>query len=242
MIPDCAHEPAIIALFKATGASLGVLAAALAWLLNNLLAWIVWQMGQWRRRHEIIKALHAEIESNSESEKNYADPVEADKLIVRLKSDLGPYKPLAPYVAIVDRNVVFEQVASSITALPARIIEKVVNYYNFTRGLTVQLADFRSDAYKSMSRERQESVIRQTYALGAEVAKAASAALDALRAEIQALKIGFALALVGLAITALVLVPAAIGLASRVMNDTVKPAVIWASACDLSPSNLQKHP
>ena len=238
---DCAHEPPLIALFKTPGASLGLLGAVLAWLLNNLLAWIVWQLGQLRRRHETIKALHAEIESNSESEKNYAALGEAEKLIARLKYDLGPYKSLTPYVAVVDRNVVFEQIAGSITVLPARVIGKVVSYYNLTNGLTAQLEDFRSEAYRTLSQARQETAIRGTYVLGADVARAAAAALEALSVELQALKIGFSLALALMAILGLVFIPAAIGFVGRFVNDALKPAVEWASACDLSPSNAQKH-
>ena len=41
MAIDCLHEPAILAFGKAFGASLGIFAAALAWLLNNAIRWLV---------------------------------------------------------------------------------------------------------------------------------------------------------------------------------------------------------
>ena len=237
MAIDCLHEPAILAFGKAFGASLGIFAAALAWLLNNAIRWLVWLISEWRREYELIKALRAEIASNSSAEGNWSDAASADQLLASLKSDLGPYKPWTPYVAVIEGNQVFDSAKPSISRLPANAIEKLVAYYNLTSGLTTQLADFRSEAYAGLSHQRQTKVIREVYALGAEVQKAAQTALDGLNGRLEALRILYGL---GIAVGALALfigVPSALGTGRALWAYAVTPAVEWASSCDLAPRN-----
>jgi hypothetical protein len=176
----CGNQPAIIALVKITGPSLGIVAAAFAWIANNFISWCAWQIGRSIKRYDTMKALRAEISSNSQSEQNYADPEAAEALIASLRADIGPLKPLIPYVAVIDRNVVFDNVSASLSLLPAKAAADVVAYYNLTGGLTAQLMDFRSETFARLSHERQKAVIRRLFILGAQVAAAASVAQETL--------------------------------------------------------------
>jgi hypothetical protein len=147
----CGNQPAIIALVKITGPSLGIVAAAFAWIANNFISWCAWQIGRSIKRYDTMKALRAEISSNSQSEQNYADPEAAEVLIASLRADIGPFKPLIPYVAVIDRNVVFDNVSVSLSLLPAKAAADVVAYYNLTDGLTAQLMDFRSETFARLA-------------------------------------------------------------------------------------------
>lgn len=234
MAIDCLHEPILLSLGKAFGASLGILGAALAWLFNNLLRWLVWVVGEWRKEYELIKALRAEIASNGASERYWSDPAVADKLIAGLKSDLGPYKPWTPYVAVTERNQVFDNLGIAISRLPAGAIAKVVAYYNLTSGLTRQLADFRSEAYAVLSHPRQVKVLQQVFLLGAEIGTAAREADHALKSRLNALEVMYGLGLACLAMTCFIGIPSLIGMGEQVVM-RVTPAVEWASTCDAAP-------
>ena len=239
MAVDCLHEPPVIAFAKTFGASIGILGAALAGLLNNALRWLVWVIGEWRREYELIKGLNAEIGSNSASEASWSDPAGGRKLIDDLKADLGPDKPWAPYVAVVDANIVFDSLKGAISRLPADVIEKVVKYYNLAVGLTKQLADLRADAYVTLSHSRQVMVIEGIFALGAEAA--APAATAALARRLTALQILYGLGVAGLAISILIVVPALIRAADFLVTWTLIPAAEWASACDLAPKQANQR-
>jgi hypothetical protein len=241
MTVDCLHEPAVLAFAKAFGASIGILGAALAWLLNNVVRWTVWRIGEWRSEYEPVKGLKAEIASNARSERNWAAPEEADKLIAALKTDLGPYKPWAPYVAVIEADIIFDGLKGSINRLPSNVIEKVVEYYNLTSGLTKQLEDFRSEAFTQLSRPRQTTVIRGVYELGAAVITAADKALEALEKRVQTLRIVQSLGFIGLALAAFVGVPLACSAAKSFVAEGLIPAAEWASACDLAPKSDPDH-
>ena len=200
MAVDCLHEPPVIAFAKTFGASIGILGAALAGLLNNALRWLVWVIGEWRREYELIKGLNAEIGSNSASEASWSDFCGRKKLSDRRsQGGSGIDNSWAPYVAVVDANIVFDSLKGAISRLPADVIEKVVKYYNLAVGLTKQLADLRADAYVTLSHSRQVMVIEGIFALGAEAA--APAATAALARRLTALQILYGLGVAGLAIT-----------------------------------------
>ncbi len=242
MAVDCLHEPGVIAFAKTFGASIGIFGAALAWLLNNALRWIVWRIGEWRSEYELIKGLEAEIASNVASERNWADESQYDRLLAALETDPGPCKPWAPYVAVVEANIVFDSVKTSINRLPADVITKVVEYYNLTSGLTAQLADFRTETFAQISHARQTIVIRRTYDLGRSVVAAAAAAADELAKRLQALQVLLGLGIAGAALALTMGVPVCVSAASVFLLDDLKPAVEWASACDLAPRSSPGAP
>ena len=234
MTPECAHEPFLIALAKTMGPTLALLGAIVAWLANNLISWCGWQIGRSVRCFEAMKALKAEIASNRESELYYANSASVDALVQQLKTDLGPYKPWTPYAPVVERNPVFDNLVGSLAVLPARVSERVVAYYNLTSGLTAQLKDFTSEAYKQLSRARQEAVIRDLYPLGAQIALAADSALATIELYLQRYRLALALFVAAGALTLLIGVPALIGASSRFVQVFISAAE-WASTCDMVP-------
>jgi hypothetical protein len=235
MAIDCLREPGVIAFAKTFGASIGILGAALAWLLNNALRWLVWLISERRREYELIKGLSAEIASNAASEKNWSSPEVCKELIAKLSVDPGPRKPWAPYVAVVDANFVFDNIKDAINRLPAEVIAALVEYYNLTNGLTTQLADFRSEAYLKLSHDRQVKLIQQVYTLGAVVANASARAQAALAQRLRMLKVTYGLTMAVFTIAAAKIVPAAISASATFAEQSLTPAVEWASTCDLTP-------
>ena len=231
---DCTHEPVVIAVLKTVGPTAVLVGAVAAWLANNLVSWCSWQIGRSIRTYEAMRAIKAEIASNKLEEAYYNDPTGADKLIASLKDDLGPDKPWAPYAPVIEGNPVFDNLVSTLAALPAAASEKVVAYYNLSTGLTGQLKDFTSDAYKELSRARQEAVIRAIYPLGAQLASAADSALTKIDVHLKRYRIaGGVLAAVGVAMV-LLAVPALIGSARR-FAPVFTEAVEWVSTCDVTP-------
>ena len=227
---DCLREPGLIAFAKSFGASVAILGAAAAWLLNNALRWLVWFVGERRREYELIKGLKAEIGSNAESEQNWSGAAAANALIERLRTQVGPYKPWVPYVAVVESNAVFDGAKDSINRLPAFVIEKVVEYYNFTTGLTAQLHDLRSEAYAKLSHARQITVLRNLYDLGEKVVSAGGQAQDALPRRLTALQTLYGVGVAVLALAVFIGAPALVGAAKAFVAEALTPAVEWASA------------
>jgi len=231
---DCTHEPAVIAVLKTVGPTLALIGAIAAWLANNLVSWCGWHISRSIRSYETMKALKAEIASNKLEEAYYNDPSGADQLIASLKADLGPYKPWTPYAPVVVGNPVFDNLVPTLVALPATVSEKVVAYYNLSAGLTGQLKDFTSDAYKELSHARQEAVIRAIYPLGAQLENAADDALTTIELHLQRYRIAAGLLLAAGALGLLVGVPALIGVLNRFVHIFVSAAE-WASTCDMIP-------
>jgi hypothetical protein len=112
MAIDCNVTPLLIALLKTIGPAVAIVGAILAWLLNKFLGWCVWMVERFLKRYEVMNALLAEINSNSQAESIYyvgdknAEAPQAVELIERLRKHLGPDKPLVPYVATVPGNPV----------------------------------------------------------------------------------------------------------------------------------------
>src|SRR5271155_1942671 len=143
---DCSIAPPLIALLKAIGPAVAIVGAILAWLLNKFLGWCVWAVERFLKRYEVMKALLAEIESNSQAESVYyvgplngSEAPQAIQLIENLRRHLGSDKPLAPYVATVPGNPVFENVLASLSLLPARVVRPIINYYSASISLTNQI-------------------------------------------------------------------------------------------------------
>ena len=202
-MPDCTHAPAVIAalnavapLIKQVGLAAGILGAVAAWLINKFLGWCVWMVERFLKRRDLMKALLAEIRSNSEAEAVYyprdaptgRTPAAALKLIESLRAQLGPDHALAPYVAVAPGNPIFEMAIDTITLLPSSVVEPIVSYYSASVSLTNQLQDFRSEPYLKLSQARQEEVIKGVWSeIGREVQRAAESAIKELN---QALKRG----------------------------------------------------
>ena len=68
---DCNVAPASITLLKPIGPAVGIIGAILAWLLNKFLGSCVWMVERFLKRYEIMNALLAEIDSNSQAESIY---------------------------------------------------------------------------------------------------------------------------------------------------------------------------
>ena len=235
MAIDCQHEPEVIAFAKTFGASIGILCAALAWLLNNAIRWLVWLISERRREYELIKGLTAEIASNAASETNWSNPEVCKELIAKLSVDPGPRKPWAPYVAVVNANFVFDNIKEAINRLPADVIAALVEYYNnLTAGLTAQLADFRSEAYAQLSHDRQVKLIQQVFTLGGIIAAASARAQAALAQRLRTLKVIYGVTLAAAAAT---IGPSAIADGNAFVEHSLTPAVEWASTCDLAPKS-----
>ncbi len=180
MAVDCAAINAV----REFGAPLGILGAAAVWLLNRFLAWVTWLVGRYLKRYELLRALEGEIKSNSNSEALYffedsaGAEAAAKKLVDRLRGQVGPYKPLAPYLAVSAGNPVYESAIGSLSLLPAEVSSAVVSYYSASVALTEQLRDFRSDAFLKLNHVGQETVIRDLYStIGAECGSAAHSVL-----------------------------------------------------------------
>jgi hypothetical protein len=146
----CAQEPTLIAFVKTFGTTFGLLAAALAWLLNRFLAWCVWEGGRFLERYELMKAVHAEINDTQRGEEHYADVDQGREFIHRLKQAIPADAPLVPYVAVDQRQLAFDDGLKQIRLLPTDLIEAVVGYYSASGGLGRQLEDFRSETFRSI--------------------------------------------------------------------------------------------
>jgi hypothetical protein len=163
---DCNVTPPLIELLKTVGPAVAIVGAILAWLLNKFLGWCVWTVERFLKRYEVMNALLAEINSNSQAESIYyvaekdVEAPQAVELIDRLRKHLGPDKPLAPYVATVPGNPVFDNVLTSLSLLPARVVRPIINYYSASVSLTNQILDFRSETYLNLNQIRQEETIK----------------------------------------------------------------------------------
>jgi hypothetical protein len=239
---DCSIAPPLIALLKAIGPAVAIVGAILAWLLNKFLGWCVWAVERFLKRYEVMKALLAEIESNSQAESVYyvgslngSEAPQAIQLIENLRRHLGSDKPLAPYVATVPGNPVFENVLASLSLLPARVVRPIINYYSASISLTNQILDFRSETYLSLNQIRQEATIKDLWnVLGRETESTALAARSSLRSTIwlyDAWRYGLLTFAAAAAIGACVTFahPASDALASITL------AVKWASSCPNAP-------
>jgi hypothetical protein len=239
---DCTLAPPLIALLKTIGPAIAIIGAILAWLLNKFLGWCVWTVERFLKRYEVMNALLAEIDSNSQAESIYYivsengnEAPQAIKLIESLRGHLGIDKPLTPYVATVPGNPVFENVLASLTLLPARVVRPIINYYSASVSLTNQILDFRSETYLALNQSRQEETIKDLWRiLGRETESTARAARSSLRSTIflyDAWRYGFLLlgvaAVAGACIT--LSRPASDALASITL------AVKWASSCPNAP-------
>lgn len=226
---------ALIAFVATFGTTLGLLAAALAWLLNRFLAWCVWEGGRFLERYELMKAIHAEINDTQRGEEHYADVARGREFINRLKQTIPPDAPLVPYVAVDERQLAFDDGLKQIRLLPLDLIEAVVGYYTASGGLARQLADFRSETFRSISRDRQEAVILDTYREGAVVMTLAQTARDWLEAEMSAYR-GYAATTAALALAAVVGTAYVIAVPVPRLVSEIDGAVEWARTCDLSVS------
>jgi hypothetical protein len=195
------------------------------------------------RRRELMKALQAEIMSNSEAEAVYypgdtpagqmSDA--AAKLIDSLRRHIGPYKPLAPYVATAPGNPVYEKAIDSISLLPGAVINVIVGYYSASISLTNQLLDFREEPYLKLSQRRQEDVIAMVWdVIGREVERSANAANVAIEG---ALRKSDAI-LIGMPLLAIVAILAAyVEVAPYLFRavTSLKQAAVWVSTCPSTP-------
>jgi hypothetical protein len=250
MVIDCFHPPPwIVAIgaagptIKVIGPTLGILGAAAAWLINRFLVWCVWMIERFLRRRELMKALQAEIISNSEAEAVYypgntpagQTSAAATKLIDSLRRQIGPYKPLAPYVATAPGNPIYEKAIDSISLLPSAVINAIVGYYSASVSLTNQLLDFREEAYLKLSQRRQGEVIAMVWdVIGREVEKSANAAKETIE---RALRKSDAI-LIGLVLSGVVASLAAfVGVAPHIVSagTSFKQAAIWVSSCPSTP-------
>lgn len=241
MATDCNVTPPLIALLKTIGPAVAIVGAILAWLLNKFLGWCVWMVERFLKRYEVMNALLAEINSNSQAESIYyvtdknTEAPQAVELIERLRKHLGPDKPLAPYVATVPGNPVLDNVLISLSLLPARVVRPIINYYSASVSLTNQIFDFRSETYLELNQIRQEETIKDLWnVLGRETELTARAVQSSLRSAIllyDVLRYGFLL--LGLAVIA----GAWIGLARPTLDAfaSVTSAVEWASSCPNTP-------
>jgi hypothetical protein len=183
--PDCVHLQWYLEVAKALGPTFAILAAALAWLVNRTLTWAVWSGERFVVRLEMMNALYSDIATNLESERAYSNVDDGRKFLARLAARLPDAAPLIPYVAVQEKNVVFNEASSDLRALPPDIVLAVVKYYNASAGLSRQLADFRSEAFLAIGRERQESVFIDAYRVGNEVCQLGEAALKQLKSRRQ---------------------------------------------------------
>jgi len=156
---------------KDIGPTLGIVGAVAAWLVNKFLSWFVWICERFLKRYELMHALRAEIQSNSQGESYFypggIKPDEAvrraEDLIEKLRANVGPYNPLMPYLPTLAGNPVYENALSSLSQLSRWVVWPVVRYYSASVQLVNQLADFRSDSYLALSQSRQADVIRQLW-------------------------------------------------------------------------------
>ena len=238
MNAGCLPAPELVAFVKTFGITFGLVAAALAWLLNRIVSWCVWQGQRFINRYELMKIIDADIGDTQKVEASYADAEKARRLIEHLKATLPADAPLAPYVAVDNKQFGFDDGAKEICLLPPRIIEAAFKYYRASGSLAVQLMDFRSDVFRVLSRERQEAVIVDTYALGASVRSLAETARAQLRSEMHTHVRYGATAIVLVVACAVATIYIAAPLLPRLLNN-FGAAVEWARACDLSPTKQQ---
>ena len=236
MAPECIPSPALVSFLKTTGPTLGIAGAALAWLLNKFLGWLVWVADRFINRLEVMTAIRAEIEAKLQNERSYNNFRPAIRLIRERRALDAPGDPFVPYVSVEEDDPIFKEAAKTIRTLPPNVIGQVVAYYYHSAALTRQLADFRSEAYRTMSRVRQERVFIDTFYLARTACRAGEAATQRLNAAlafyegIKALAWATALVL-GFAATAL-----GFGYAGPRLAVAISAAVEWASTCDLTPS------
>jgi len=219
---------------KALGPTLAILAAALAWLINKALTWSVWAADRFIIRLEMMNALYADIATNLESERAYANKEDGERFLQLLTANLPLEAPFVPYIAVEEKNLVFNEAGTDLRSLPPDIVLAVVKYYNASAGLSRQLADFRSDAYLKIGRRRQEGVFIDAYGVGRKVCELGDEALRQLasrRRFYDASRLAFLTAM-GIA-GFLVLAYAAVTLPHD--SRWLSAAAEWASSCGAPP-------
>jgi hypothetical protein len=239
---DCTAAPPLIALLKTIGPVVAIVGAILAWLLNKFLGWCVWAIERFLKRYEVMNALLAEIESNSQAEaiyyvvsQNGNEAPQAVELIKNLRTHLGPDKPLAPYVATVPGNPVFENVLASLSLLPASVVRPIINYYSASISLTNQILDFRSETYQNLNQIRQEETIKDLWnILGRETGSTARIAQSSLRSTIR-LYDAWRYGLIILAAAAVAGACVALAHPASDALASITVAVKWASSCPNAP-------
>jgi len=231
---DCAHEPIFLAVFKTMGPTLALLGAIVAWLANNLISWCAWQVVRSVRRFEAMKALRAEIGAFEEAEIFYADKTKLEAFLQQLKTDLGPYKPWAPYVPVIDRNPVYDSlmVGGALPALPSRVLESIVNYYSSLEGLNAQLKDFTSETYTKLSHPRQESVIRDLQPLSQDVEETRKSSLEAINYRLTLYRFAPPVFVAAGVLVLIICLPPLVAAADRFAQAFISAAE-WASTCDV---------
>lgn len=95
--------------------------------------------------------------------------------------------------------------------------------------------DFRSDAFRTLSRERQEAVILDTYKLGAEVRDLARAARVLLQTDIRIQGHRFCRTILILIACALAAAFVVVMVLPGLLNQ-ISGAVEWARACNVLPT------
>jgi hypothetical protein len=148
MAPECIQSPALVSFLKTTGPTLGIAGAALAWLLNKFLGWLVWVADRFINRLEVMTAIRAEIEAKLQNERSYNNFRPAIRLIRERRALDAPGDPFVPYVSVEEDDPIFKEAAKTIRTLPPNVIGQVVAYYYHSAALTRQLADFRSETQR----------------------------------------------------------------------------------------------
>jgi len=242
---DCARWSREMEFLKIVGPTLGIAGAILAWLANKWLSWTVWICERFLTRYELMHALRAEIQSNSQGESFYypgklkSDEMvpQAEKLISDLRSQLGPYKSLTPYIPPVSGNPVYESARSSLSHLSRWIVWPIVRYYSASVQLTNQLADFRSESYRALGQTRQSNVIRQLWQnIGREVEISANQARRRLAIWIRFYDLIFVLVIALFATTLTWMITHERGLRTY-LTEIVTPVVERVQSCSVSFSN-----
>jgi len=103
---------------KALGPTLAILAAALAWLINKALTWSVWAADRFIIRLEMMNALYADIATNLESERAYANKEDGERFLQLLTANLPLEAPFVPYIAVEEKNLVFNEAGTDLRSLP----------------------------------------------------------------------------------------------------------------------------
>ncbi len=235
MNPICAHAPWLIAALKISGPSLAILAAAAAWLANRFLSWVVWAITRHIDRAEVMTAIQAEISNNLDGERFYSVAEDGKAFLEGLKAHLPAGAQLVPYVAVEEVDVVFDGVKEALRTLPRDVIGPVVRYYDASKGLAHQLADFRSDAFYALERERQEAVFLDTYRIGAKVVRLGERAAQKLRNKLRRYRAGWVLSTIATAVILLASAQFAWRSLPLALN-AANAAAEWEATCDLTPA------
>jgi len=233
--PECVPQPAVIAFVKEFGTTIGLIVAGLSWLVSRLLGWSVWTIVRFLERYEMMRAIHAEITDTQRYEDSYSGDDEGRKVLEELKLNLPGLEPLAPYVTVNERQMAIDGAFGPLRLLSSPVINAVVAYYGVDRSLSLQLQDYRSETFRSISRERQEAVILSAYKLGGIVKTRAREAITALDEEMKNYRAYLAL-LISAGICFLLLVTYIVAVPTPIFFGQVSEAVIWARSCEFPPT------